>query len=511
MPREDDAKSPPPLRTSSKARKSSARPETTQRKNSTQDEPKTAPAAQAAERETVKPKGSRELGQGGEDTETKPEQNASLEATESSPETTTGPEEAHTAPQPQAISLSASALQSASALADASALESAAALAGASALPAAPSASVAPSASALPVTPSIEAPAGPAATANPLAAAAAGAPEARGTAVTAVRDLPVDSELAAAKGNMPLSSSTMTSGEVAFALRLTSLNAAAGAPDESGAATSAEPNLSPTADPGSQSAHGGEATLNSGLQNPKGIQPDASAEAVKQTVSLRERRSEPPSAAPGKATEITASASVSQAAAEVSNSTVAESQAPAGQVSAAPEAAVRVSSSASRFEGPVRTGAEALRNTEIPATRTPSAPAAPARELSFRLERNQGVDSPVTVRFAERGGEIHVAVRSADEAVAKSLRSDLDGLAKRLEGHGLQTDRWTPPQALASNLGQAGEGQPKDGDLSRQRDPNGRQGQGQNGQGEPDRDRSGSGDQRQSRPRWLEELEKSRR
>jgi hypothetical protein len=146
-----------------------------------------------------------------------------------------------------------------------------------------------------------------------------------------------------------------------------------------------------------------------------------------------------------------------------------------------------------------------LRNAEGAAAKAPAAEPAPARDLSFRLERNQGTGSPVTVRFAERGGEVRVAVRSADETVAHTLRNGLDGLVRGLDGQGFQTERWFAPQSASSNPpGENGNG--REGNLSRERDAGGRQGREQEG----GRERESSGDREPGRPAWLEELERTR-
>jgi hypothetical protein len=172
---------------------------------------------------------------------------------------------------------------------------------------------------------------------------------------------------------------------------------------------------------------------------------------------------------------------------------------------AAPAGPVYHVDSARPPAAPARGAVEALRNAEGAAAKAPAAEPAPARDLSFRLERNQGTGSPVTVRFAERGGEVRVAVRSADETVAHTLRNGLDGLVRGLDGQGFQTERWFAPQSASSNPpGENGNG--REGNLSRERDAGGRQGREQEG----GRERESSGDREPGRPAWLEELERTR-
>jgi hypothetical protein len=53
-----------------------------------------------------------------------------------------------------------------------------------------------------------------------------------------------------------------------------------------------------------------------------------------------------------------------------------------------------------------------------------------------------GGDQRVEVRVADRGGELHVAVRTPSQSLAGSLRGDLPALAARLESAGLHTETW---------------------------------------------------------------------
>jgi hypothetical protein len=74
-------------------------------------------------------------------------------------------------------------------------------------------------------------------------------------------------------------------------------------------------------------------------------------------------------------------------------------------------------------------------------------PAAPARDISLRLS---GPGERVEVRVVERGGEIHVAVRTADPELARTLRQDLPELSTRLEREGLRAESWHPAAAAAN-------------------------------------------------------------
>jgi hypothetical protein len=71
----------------------------------------------------------------------------------------------------------------------------------------------------------------------------------------------------------------------------------------------------------------------------------------------------------------------------------------------------------------------------------PSRPPAVARDI--KLEVNGG-DQRVEVRLVERGGEVHVAVRTPDAHLASALREDLPALSSRLVESGFRTETWHP-------------------------------------------------------------------
>jgi hypothetical protein len=78
---------------------------------------------------------------------------------------------------------------------------------------------------------------------------------------------------------------------------------------------------------------------------------------------------------------------------------------------------------------------------ELPAE--PVKPAPVARDLRFELS---GGDRKVEVRLTDRGGEVHVAVRTGDAQLAGDLREDLPALAARLEQGGFRAETWRPGQ-----------------------------------------------------------------
>jgi hypothetical protein len=121
----------------------------------------------------------------------------------------------------------------------------------------------------------------------------------------------------------------------------------------------------------------------------------------------------------------------------------------------------------------------------------------PVRDLTLNVpvEKNEsGPERGVAVRFMERGGEVYVAVRTADTDLATRLRSDLNGLAASLDERGYQAESWRP----AVNSG------PSSGD---ERSPNH---QGRSAGGGAQNGHSSHGDERgqsRNRPSWLEVLD----
>lgn len=77
-------------------------------------------------------------------------------------------------------------------------------------------------------------------------------------------------------------------------------------------------------------------------------------------------------------------------------------------------------------------------------------PAPTAHEI--RLQLNGG-EQRVEVRMVERGGDVHVAVRTPDSSLAGTLREDLPALSARLEQTGFHAESWhTGPSASAERL-----------------------------------------------------------
>lgn len=103
---------------------------------------------------------------------------------------------------------------------------------------------------------------------------------------------------------------------------------------------------------------------------------------------------------------------------------------------------------------PVNEPVSGLTRSDNPA---PSAAAPVDRTMEARLAQDQpkaattahdmrfamgAGDQRVEVRVAERGGEVHVDVRTPDERLAGSLRDDLPSLTAKLESAGLRAETW---------------------------------------------------------------------
>jgi hypothetical protein len=95
--------------------------------------------------------------------------------------------------------------------------------------------------------------------------------------------------------------------------------------------------------------------------------------------------------------------------------------------------------------GPVRSNA-LLPKVPLEPVFGPEPRQAPAAAREIRLEVNGG-DQRVEVRLVERGGEVHVAVRTPDAHLSESLREDLPALSSRLAESGFRTETWRPGAA----------------------------------------------------------------
>jgi hypothetical protein len=122
----------------------------------------------------------------------------------------------------------------------------------------------------------------------------------------------------------------------------------------------------------------------------------------------------------------------------------------------------------------------------------------------------------VDLQVKERGGEVHVAVRTADGALQTSLRQDLGALVERLEQSGLRTEAVITREAgprveTGPSLDLAGgfrthaageaEATGSNGDTQQERDGSGAREQGNGGRQHPQRRQSPAQQQK-----WLQSI-----
>jgi hypothetical protein len=70
-----------------------------------------------------------------------------------------------------------------------------------------------------------------------------------------------------------------------------------------------------------------------------------------------------------------------------------------------------------------------------------------ARDIRLELGGN---GNRIEVRLQERAGEVRLAVRTPDAALAESLRDHLPSLSDRLEQSGFRADQWRVGEAAGS-------------------------------------------------------------
>jgi hypothetical protein len=176
----------------------------------------------------------------------------------------------------------------------------------------------------------------------------------------------------------------------------------------------------------------------------------ATAHAVQQPAEPGQGQNEnDPRREPGNAsTPPAVSAKPSEKAKEEQPAESASSSAPASNITAVP-----VASSAQHQASPVHTPAAA--------PTTPAAPVAPPEEIQrpkaaapqeISLSIATDNDQKVEVRVMERAGEVHVSLRTPDEALAQNMREDLGSLSGKLAQSGYAAESYTPIHNSSSTL-----------------------------------------------------------
>ncbi|GEM_PF-2091889 len=147
--------------------------------------------------------------------------------------------------------------------------------------------------------------------------------------------------------------------------------------------------------------------------------------------------------------------------------------------------------------------APAPRMTEVPTMPPAPAPPASAQQIAVRISPNNG--AAVDLHVAQRGGEIHVSVRTPDAALQSSLRQDLGTLANSLERAGYRAETFTPRGVAAAAPRQEAMPLPHSRGSGPDTPPGGRGGSGASSN--PRQRQQGRG---RGPKNWLEELENSK-
>ncbi len=128
----------------------------------------------------------------------------------------------------------------------------------------------------------------------------------------------------------------------------------------------------------------------------------------------------------------------------------------------------------------------------------PPPAAAPGSSHDITVRVPDATERGTDVRFVERGGEIHVSVRTGDNELAQTLRGGLNDFVSKLEHSGMHTEVWQPGSDAQN---------PQNDPRQQQGDSRGDQrgfGSGRNHAGSQDRQ---DGQKDSKKPRWVEELE----
>ena len=156
---------------------------------------------------------------------------------------------------------------------------------------------------------------------------------------------------------------------------------------------------------------------------------------------------------------------------------------------------------------PAPSASAALRTSEPDAAPLGSQAGAPAQQFAVRI--GPGQSPAVDIQMVERGGQVHVAVRTADEGLQTSLRQNLGTLVESLERSGFRTESFDPREGLP----QLSTGTAMNSQDSRKEPQSGSGGRSNSG----DTSQNSAGGEQQQRPRdqhapkWIEEVENQQR
>jgi hypothetical protein len=157
-----------------------------------------------------------------------------------------------------------------------------------------------------------------------------------------------------------------------------------------------------------------------------------------------------------------------------------------------PTSTAAASSAPSRTPAAAPADLSAMSRME-PLIENPKAPTGSGHSITVKIPDAAG-ESAIDLRFVDRGGDIHVSVRTPDAEVAHELRGGLNDLAARLEHAGLRTEVSSPSANGSQTQRDSQDGSPE------------RRGSGRN---QSDPQNQGQDSRNSSRGRWMEAFEDS--
>jgi len=152
------------------------------------------------------------------------------------------------------------------------------------------------------------------------------------------------------------------------------------------------------------------------------------------------------------------------------------------------------------FAAEIKQVSAASQAPDLQALRADEQVRAPQPLNNIQLQLNQSSNEKVLVSLVQQAGELRLAVRTDDAALAHGLQQGLSDLVGKLQGNGYRADAWHPVQSPAA-AGPTAE--------SRQASNHSRQGDSQSQSGGSQGQGGRQQQNRPNRPRWVEEMESS--
>lgn len=131
----------------------------------------------------------------------------------------------------------------------------------------------------------------------------------------------------------------------------------------------------------------------------------------------------------------------------------------------------------------------------------PEMPAGPMKDISVRIQSEQGEN--VDVRILHRAGDVQIAVKSASGETTQGLRHGLSELSDHLNATGYHAETWHPGQTTTAAENTADSGNSQQQHSQQQQS----QGDSQSHSGWSQQQGGRRDDHQNNRPRWIEELD----